>query len=365
MPRLGLGTSPLDDADAEAAVASAIDLGYRLIDTAHAYGNETGVGRALAASDVAREELFITSKLNAEWHGFQEAQDAFAMSAGKLGVDYIDLFLIHWPNPRQDRYVDAFRGLVELLRTGRVRAIGLSNFKPEHLQRVIDETGAVPDVNQIELDPTRPRGVARVSTAARHRHGVVEPAGERRRAAAATGDRRDRRAARADDRADRASLARPDRRRCRSPSRRTPRARPRTWPYSTSSSIRRRWTPSRSSTAASRRPPTRIASATDRRLESRSGASNPHGSACSQGSPRRPPNRRHRGRRRRERVGAAAWLDRRRPRAVPGTRRGRAGVRPALRMLTGSARQCASVAMGEHLPLYFGLPAADRASLSR
>ena len=170
MPRLGLGTSPLDDADAEAAVASAIDLGYRLIDTAHAYGNETGVGRALAASDVAREELFVTSKLNAEWHGFQEAQDAFAMSAEKLGVDYIDLFLIHWPNPRQDRYVDAFRGLVELLRTGRVRAIGLSNFKPEHLQRVIDETGAVPDVNQIELDPT----IAREESRGYHRrHDIV------------------------------------------------------------------------------------------------------------------------------------------------------------------------------------------------
>jgi 2,5-diketo-D-gluconate reductase A len=170
MPQLGLGTSPLDDADAEASVSSAIDLGYRLIDTAHAYGNETGVGRALRASDVPREELFITSKLNAEWHGFQEAQDAFAMSAERLGVDYLDLFLIHWPNPRQDRYVDAFRGLVELLRTGRVRAIGLSNFKPEHAQRVIDETGAVPDVNQIELDPT----IAREEPRAYHRrHDIV------------------------------------------------------------------------------------------------------------------------------------------------------------------------------------------------
>jgi 2,5-diketo-D-gluconate reductase A len=170
MPQLGIGTSPLDDADAEAAVTSAIGLGYRLIDTAHAYGNETGVGRALRAGGVPREELFITSKLNAEWHGFQEAQDAFAMSAEKLGVDYIDLFLIHWPNPRQDRYVDAFRGLVELLRTGQVRAIGLSNFKPEHVQRVIDETGAVPDVNQIELDPT----IARQEPRAYHRrHDIV------------------------------------------------------------------------------------------------------------------------------------------------------------------------------------------------
>jgi 2,5-diketo-D-gluconate reductase A len=170
MPRLGLGTSPMDSADAEAAVTSAIGLGYRLIDTAHAYGNEEGVGRGLRTSGVPREELFVTSKLNAEWHGFQEAQDAFAMSAERLGVDYLDLFLIHWPNPRQDRYVDAFRGLIELLRTGRVRAIGLSNFKPEHVQRVIDETGAVPDVNQIELDPT----VAREESRAYHRrHDIV------------------------------------------------------------------------------------------------------------------------------------------------------------------------------------------------
>jgi 2,5-diketo-D-gluconate reductase A len=170
MPMLGLGTSPMNDADAEAAVTSAIGLGYRLIDTAHDYGNEEGVGRGIRSSGIPREELFLTTKLNAEWHGLQEAQDAFAMSAEKLGVDYIDLFLIHWPNPRQDRYVDAFRGLIELLRTGRVRAIGLSNFKPEHAQRVIDETGAVPDVNQIELDPT----VAREEPRAYHRrHDIV------------------------------------------------------------------------------------------------------------------------------------------------------------------------------------------------
>ena len=114
-----------------------------------------------AASDVPREELFITSKLNAEWHGFQEAQDAFAMSAEKLGVDYLDLFLIHWPNPRQDRYVDALRGLVELLRTGRVRAIGLSNFKPEHVaardRRDRRRAGRQPDRARSRRSPARSR----------------------------------------------------------------------------------------------------------------------------------------------------------------------------------------------------------------
>jgi 2,5-diketo-D-gluconate reductase A len=153
MPRLGLGTWPMGDREAERVVAEAIGLGYRLIDTAHAYGNETGVGRGVRASGVPRDELFITTKLNAQWHGRREARDAFEMSAARLGVDHIDLFLIHWPNPWLDRYVEAFQGLVDLMEAGRLRAVGLSNFKPEHTQRVIDGTGVVPDVNQIELNP--------------------------------------------------------------------------------------------------------------------------------------------------------------------------------------------------------------------
>ncbi|CAB4929915.1 unannotated protein [freshwater metagenome] len=157
IPRLGLGTWPMDDREAEQAVAQAIGLGYRLIDTAFNYGNETGVGRGIAASGVPREELFVTTKLNKEDHGVDEAQRAFERSATKLDVDYIDLLLIHWPNPAQDRYVDAYRGLVRLLEDGRVSAIGLSNFKPAHVDRVIEATGVVPDVDQIELDPTRPR----------------------------------------------------------------------------------------------------------------------------------------------------------------------------------------------------------------
>jgi 2,5-diketo-D-gluconate reductase A len=153
MPRLGLGTWPMGDREAERVVTEAIGLGYRLIDTAHAYRNEAGVGRGVRASGVAREELFITTKLNAEWHGVREAHDAFAMSAEKLGVEYIDLFMIHWPNPRQDRYVAAYEGLVELMEAGRIRAVGLSNFKPAHVERVIGATGVVPDVDQLELNP--------------------------------------------------------------------------------------------------------------------------------------------------------------------------------------------------------------------
>ena len=161
MPRLGLGTWPLGDREAERVVAEAIGMGYRLIDTAHAYGNEEGVGRGLRASGVPREEIFVATKLNAEWHGVREAHEAFEMSAAKLGVDWIDLLLIHWPNPRRDRYVEAFAGLVELTGEGRLRAVGVSNFKPAHLERVIGATGVAPDVNQIELNPYVSRAEAR------------------------------------------------------------------------------------------------------------------------------------------------------------------------------------------------------------
>ena len=170
MPRLGLGTWPMGDREAERVVAEAIGIGYRLIDTAHAYRNEAGVGRGVRASSVPREELFITTKLNAQWHGVREAHDAFAMSAERLGVEYIDLFMIHWPNPEQDRYVDAYAGLVELMEAGLIRAVGLSNFKPAHVERVIGATGVVPDVDQIELNPRVTREALRAYLAA---HGIV------------------------------------------------------------------------------------------------------------------------------------------------------------------------------------------------
>ncbi|HEY9334319.1 MAG TPA: aldo/keto reductase [Kribbella sp.] len=151
MPRIGLGTSPMNDADAERAVGTALELGYRLIDTAENYHNETGVGRAL--TNAPRAEVFVTSKFNKRWHSIDGARQAFEASAEKLGVEYLDLLLIHWPNPQQDRYVEAWQGLITLREAGLVRAIGTSNFKPAHLQRLIDETGVAPEVNQVQLSP--------------------------------------------------------------------------------------------------------------------------------------------------------------------------------------------------------------------
>jgi 2,5-diketo-D-gluconate reductase A len=128
-------------------------VGYRLVDTAEAYRNEVGVGRGLKAAGVPREDLFVTSKFNKQWHSVEGARTAFEASAEKLGLEYLDLLLIHWPNPDQDQYVDAWRGLIELREAGLVRAIGTSNFKPAHLQRLIDETGVAPEVNQVQLSP--------------------------------------------------------------------------------------------------------------------------------------------------------------------------------------------------------------------
>ncbi|SDS47081.1 aldo/keto reductase [Microlunatus soli] len=153
MPVLGLGTSPMNDADTAAAVRTALQTGYRLIDTAENYRNEVGVGQGIKDAAVARDELFITSKFNREWHSVDGVRKAFDNSIAKIGVDYLDLLLIHWPNPDQDRYVDAWKGLVKLLEDGAVKAIGTSNFKPAHLDRIIDATGVVPDVNQINLNP--------------------------------------------------------------------------------------------------------------------------------------------------------------------------------------------------------------------
>jgi 2,5-diketo-D-gluconate reductase A len=167
IPRLGLGTSPMKDDEAERTVAEAIELGYRLIDTAENYRNEVGVGRGIKAAGVPRSELFITTKFNRKWHSVKGARTAFETSAAKLGVDYIDLLLIHWPNPAQGKYVDAWRGLIELLESGHVKAIGTSNFKPVHLRQLLNETGILPDVNQIQLSPFWTREDARTFDAKR------------------------------------------------------------------------------------------------------------------------------------------------------------------------------------------------------
>jgi 2,5-diketo-D-gluconate reductase A len=170
MPSLGLGTSPMGDRAAEEIVAAALRDGYRLIDTAENYRNEGGVGRGVRASGVDRDEVFVTTKFNERWHGEAEARQAFANAAERLGLAHIDLLLIHWPNPQKDRYVDAWKGLLSLLEDGSVRAIGVSNFKPAHLDRLLEATGVAPHVNQIQLDPTRSRPEERAYHAA---HGTV------------------------------------------------------------------------------------------------------------------------------------------------------------------------------------------------
>ncbi|SDH62211.1 Aldo/keto reductase [Sinosporangium album] len=153
MPQLGFGLWKMTDTEAERAVATALEAGYRSLDTAKLYENEEGVGRAVRASSVPREELFITTKLWNDEHDHHRALAAFDTSMSKLGLDYLDLYLIHWPAPGQDRYLDAWRALAELYADGRVRAIGVSNFTATHLTRLIQGSGIVPAVNQIELHP--------------------------------------------------------------------------------------------------------------------------------------------------------------------------------------------------------------------
>jgi 2,5-diketo-D-gluconate reductase A len=153
IPQLGFGVWQVPDDEATQAVRDAIEAGYRLIDTAEGYDNEEGVGRAIRECGVAREELFITSKLRNGAHAFDQAIAAFDETQRKLGLDYLDMFLIHWPVPQQDKFVDAWKALVKLQEQGRIRSIGVSNFLPEHLDRIIEATGVVPVVNQIELHP--------------------------------------------------------------------------------------------------------------------------------------------------------------------------------------------------------------------
>lgn len=170
MPRLGLGTWPMTGDAAENAVTQALSRGYRLIDTAAIYGNEDGVGCALRASGIARAELFVTTKLARKAHGHDTALRAFEQSLRALALEYVDLYLIHWPMPALGLYVDSWRALIRLQAEGRVRAIGVSNFKPAHIDRLIDETGVVPAVNQIELNPRTNRADAR---AHHRRKGIV------------------------------------------------------------------------------------------------------------------------------------------------------------------------------------------------
>ncbi|GGT04098.1 oxidoreductase [Streptomyces kurssanovii] len=153
MPQLGFGVWQVPDGEAAQTVTTALEAGYRSIDTAAIYGNEAGTGKAVTGSGIAREELFVTTKLWNSDQGYDSTLRAFDDSLGKLGLDYVDLYLIHWPMPARDTYVDTYKAFEKILADGRAKAIGVSNFRVEDLERLIGETSVVPAVNQVELHP--------------------------------------------------------------------------------------------------------------------------------------------------------------------------------------------------------------------
>ena len=153
IPQLGFGVFKVDPAETERIVSDALEAGYRHIDTAAIYGNEEGVGRALAASGIARDELYITTKLWNADQGTASAHTAIETSLAKLGLDYVDLYLIHWPTPQKNRYLESWLALEQIKAAGKTRSIGVSNFQVEHLEKVIAGSSTVPAVNQIELHP--------------------------------------------------------------------------------------------------------------------------------------------------------------------------------------------------------------------
>ncbi|MCK0118192.1 aldo/keto reductase [Isoptericola sp. S6320L] len=153
IPQLGFGVFQVPPEQTRDVVSTALDIGYRHIDTAQMYRNERGVGEALAASGLDRADYFVTSKLNNAFHAHDDALAAFDLTLEELQLEHVDLFLIHWPLPAVDRYVEAWGALEEIYRSGRARAIGVSNFEPHHLRRLMDETTVVPAVNQVEVHP--------------------------------------------------------------------------------------------------------------------------------------------------------------------------------------------------------------------
>ncbi|WP_381792311.1 aldo/keto reductase [Streptomyces niveus] len=176
MPQLGFGVWQVPDDEATRSVSTALEAGYRSIDTAAIYGNEEGTGKAISASGIAREDLFVTTKL---WNGKKETWTrdgvlrALDTSLSKLGLDHIDLYLIHWPRAVRDDYLTIWRAFEEIAETGRAKAIGVSNFQPAHLRRLLDETSVVPAVNQVELHPLFQQTEVRAANA---EHGIVTEA---------------------------------------------------------------------------------------------------------------------------------------------------------------------------------------------
>ncbi|MEU0391832.1 aldo/keto reductase [Streptomyces sp. NPDC006208] len=173
MPQLGFGVWQVPDDEAARTVATALEAGYRSIDTAAIYGNEEGTGRAIASSGIARDELFVTTKLWNSDQGHDSTLRAFDKSLERLGLEYVDLYLIHWPVPSKDAYVDTYKALEKIHADGRAKAIGVSNFLPEHLERLIAQTSVVPAVNQIELHPQLAQAASR---AVHERHGITTEA---------------------------------------------------------------------------------------------------------------------------------------------------------------------------------------------
>ena len=157
IPQIGLGVWQVEPDITARVVRDGIAAGYRLIDTAEGYDNEQGVGEAIRTAGVPRNELFITSKLRTGGHARDEALKSFDDTMKKLGIDQIDMFLIHWPAPGRDKYVEAWKTLIELQEQGRIKSIGVSNFNQDHIERIVDETGVMPVVNQIELHPYFPQ----------------------------------------------------------------------------------------------------------------------------------------------------------------------------------------------------------------
>ncbi|MGO3528604.1 aldo/keto reductase [Glutamicibacter arilaitensis] len=173
MPQVGFGVFQVPNEETTAAVSAALKAGYRSIDTASIYGNEEGVGAALAQSGIAREDLFITSKVWISDMGYEQTLEAFEASLQRLGLDYLDLFLIHWPAPEKDLYVETWKAMEKLYADKKIRAIGVSNFQPAHLAKVIAEGSVIPAVNQVELHPALQN---REVIAANAQHGIVTEA---------------------------------------------------------------------------------------------------------------------------------------------------------------------------------------------
>ncbi|MCX2811581.1 aldo/keto reductase [Bacillus sp. ChL18] len=153
IPAIGFGTYALNENNGVHAITSAIDIGYRLIDTAYNYENEGTVGEAIRRSSVPREQLYVTSKLPGRYHDYDKAVQTIQESLYRAGLDYYDLYLVHWPNPKQDRYTEAWQALIDAKKWGLIRSIGVCNFLPEHIERLERETGVKPGINQIELHP--------------------------------------------------------------------------------------------------------------------------------------------------------------------------------------------------------------------